>query len=65
MFYVKQYIIAVLFYCFSMCLCIFYCLILFLKFENLIEPENLTIFAVIGAIIIVTGSMMIALGKKT
>lgn len=33
-------------------------------FPHLIEPENLTIFAVIGAIIIVTGSMMIALGKK-
>ena len=34
-------------------------------FPHLIEPENLTILAVIGAIIVVAGSMMIALGKKT
>ncbi len=35
-----------------------------LLFPLLIKPEHLTILAIIGAILVVTGSMMIALGKK-
>ncbi|MFM6190194.1 DMT family transporter [Planktothrix sp.] len=35
-----------------------------LLFPLLIKPEHLTILAIIGAILVVAGSMMIALGKK-
>ncbi|CAD5942675.1 putative inner membrane transporter YhbE [Planktothrix tepida] len=36
-----------------------------LLFPLLIEPEHLTSLAIIGAILVVLGSMMIALGRKT